>query len=1016
MPKVRQVKTFIWLGLLLTISVLLTWIALQPGIDVGNRANNSASSPTTQLARLPLDPQARQAALKRGIGDALRLAAAGNARESLQTIDRLIDALQAELTLLAKVADSAQPGSPEAQPVSIANTSAPTPAAAERITLDLDRRALQLVQANIRLKVNEISDPQWLGIYGAAANTDPQSFDRVLEQLLLLSGPHWPADRLWMLLNARLPAAARALLATHLAAYQLPDDKADLQQCSQFYETLIARCIDTPVVAEGLLERYIQELDRRDATAVANAFLWNLLKLLPDSRPGAKAATLLLAAEASEARGNLLRHLWATYPASEVAKAIRTPYLELLSRERQFVRIFQLLDDQHTIPLATTSESLASTLGDLAHRCGRSPSLAFSRRRIVPAEPSPGLLAIHPFELCAGLVEEITGQPVDASELESDAQPATQAIGADPLKASLLAFLNRAFAAIPLNRAQQSLLADLNHSARSPSTQPFAKPVSQPGYELAWQANFLKAAGKVPDALRLCRQSIESPPDRDTRLQARRILIELLLDQQPLDALELDRQFAALKADENGLTSASWNLAIRALFRRVLASSPSDQQTVWNRTLEDLRQHPWPLVDQTLTDLDRFTQDLNGQALSPLAATTDLLLLSSDIPTMARLQSRRVSLMLAGKAWDDVVNAIQLHTILACFTQDGPFDWLNRDLELARTAGMPADRIQKLQVRAQMILPSISDPSAPLRITPIDAPLRQASQALLRNSPNLHAGFGATRRPGSSAAGETPCSAFAHAFAGDPAVALRTLHASLDQASTTNDALDCFDDIAVVLAVADGSTHLANRFTQWLAERRLESGGADTPVCRIPPGEGRGEGSPPGRNETSTTRPAPTSQRADPLLALLQECEVKAQTLGVLENETRHDASLGAVPTTAPFRELSIAPAAIRSELANASLRRWGQRAVAWGVGAIRQDATSVAEAAWALALNTQRHPASAAALAELMVARLRGASPDTDRLKILESMLPHLCTERDRQLLHTRIISLHRQEGTQLA
>jgi len=962
--------------------------------SAGATAPTTRKSPTvdTVAARataLAVARFAREATIRRCIADAFKRASGKNGRETMAGMNRLMTSLDAEVSELRRTLKP-----PQTNPSTMASSmpsSSPAMAmdgrlAGEVMLAQLDRQVADLAKNDLKLQGNELTEVQWLSIYEGAAESQGLSAGDLIERMIVLHGENLTEAKLRRLLGGDLPGPARAVLARQLLAHCPPEDTATVEQCARFYEALIARSADVPVVADGLLVRYVRELDRRNAPEVANQALDSIIGLTPDTKLGARAAALRIAGQSGQARDKLVRSLREGYVGTEVATLLKQPYVELLVRENRFIEAFQALDEQRVISRAATGDQLLGAIADVAMRVRATSPLLLSQRQIGSPEAQTGPEAVTATQMCIGLAEELTGsklaEPTAEGEAEATGQPGTDTSS----KAGLVALLQRGTQGLPAESIRQTILAGQKDSGTLVSQEHAASKIApQRLYEVTWQANFLSNAGKGAEAAAAYKAFIkEYGSDAENVAKARKQLVELLLRQEPVDGAELDQQLSAMEDGEKTMTPMLWNQRLRGLIRRVMSSPAAERQAIWAKGVQTLRQTASALSEETLSDLEMLASKLGGSASqTAMTVLTDMLLLTANTETMRRLQTMRVSVLLGQKAWEDAERATCLELAMTSVTAAGPNEAAKRLGAMIEKAEMPLEARQSLEARIQGFMHGSVAQTQPVKAWAVDSILQRAADAQ---------GQGGASTPGRRHA------AFLRFFAGQSEQALREAHAALSQTPATEEVFGVLDDIAVMLSAADGSFAGSNRFAQWLADRKPSGGG--TPAAT--------------QQATAQTEGAP-----DRLLAVLLQCERKTSALIDLESDVRGDASSDKMLVVLPSKQFNVAPQGIRSELAKAALRRWGQRAVGWGTAMLASGDIAGAQGIWLTALNAQRHRGHAGSLMDIVAQSLQASASQgqaEEKLTLLEEMVPKLVVAGDRTSLQMRIVSIRRQTGLKTA
>jgi tetratricopeptide (TPR) repeat protein len=987
MLNIRQLKWWVWPCGAVLVGALGLWVYYKPAKapaptpapirTVKTNSGPAAGSPDSLsilLTHMTTARKAREGNIRRQVDEAIKSAAAGRSQDGLEQIRRLIAVVNADVEAFRQ-----QVPSPQTRP-----TSAPS-VVAERLLSDgrvphemllarLDSRAVDLAKVDVKLAAKEITEQQWASSYGAALDSEPESAGALLERVILYQGDKLTAERMWQLASADLSPMARAVLVEQLWAYHAPGASATVEQCSRFYEGLIARSVDIPAVADGLLDRYIQELDKRDAPEVANRVLEGIICIVPRTRLGARATALRIAVESGAARDKLMQSLRETYAGTDVAGVLQGLYVELLAKENRFIEAFQAMDSDGAMARATTVQQLLQVIAELALRAPSVGAMLCSNRRTALPEASMGLFALSPVQLCLGLAEELTGSQISPTDLDPAARPSTNPSGPLVPAAVLADLLQRATKSLPAESIRQTMLAGIKKAEPlDPAALAASKTAPQRLYEVTWQANFLNTTGKSAEAIAVYRKFIEDFRDNaEILVRARPQFVELLMRQEPLDVQELDKQLGQLSASNAPMTAAVWNLRLRVLLHRIMSVPADARPSIWSGGIAKLAGEGFPLSEEALADVDRLPGRLGRKgAFSPLDILNDLVLLSPNFETMHRLQLRRIGMLLAQGATEDVRQAVAMDLAIASVTAEGPSGVAGRSGEILRFSGVSEDQLKALQTAFRDGLEKPGQAASGTSVGGMDSSLRRAAEAALKAAdPGL-----SLRRK-----------AFLKLLAGQADDAIRHAYALLNQTPASEEALSALDFVAVLLAIADGSFHESNRFAQWLAERNPGQASASTP---------------------------------DRLLAVLQQCESKVSTLIEIEDDVRSGGAADKMPVFQPSMQFDRVPRGLRCELAKAALRRWGQRAVGWGSSLLAAGDTSGARAMWLAAINAQRHRGYASSLLEQVVQNTLVNSSDSNvesRLKLLEEMMPSLRVAQDRTNMQIRLVAVRRQSGLKIA
>ncbi len=938
------------------------------------RAQGEPDSLMALLTKMSAARAARESKMRRQLDEAVKLGAAGRVQEGLDLVSRMVAAAEADVEEFRGQIALAETRPSSSSVLDLGRLVSDGRVPQEMMLARLDRRAVELASLDVKLGAKEIAEQQWANSYGAALDSEPESAGLVLERVMVMQGERMTAGRLWQLLGADLPPMARALVVQQLWAYHAPVAAATVEDCSRFFEGLIARSVDVPAVAEGLLERYVQELDSRGATEVANRVLEGMIAIVPETRLGARAAGLRVAGETGVARDRLVLSLRETYGGTEVGKALQGLHVEILARENRFIEAFQALDSDGGMGKATTPQELMRVLAGLALRVPSSGAWVDSQRRGALAGMGKGESGFTPAQMCMGLAEELTGRQVSPGDWEPGGGPTTNRGGPMEPVAMLADLLEQATKSLSAESVRQTMLAGMK-AAGSSDRVAAAGPKTAPQrlFEVTWQANFLNATGRPGEAIGLYRRFLEEyRDDEGIRMQARVQFVELLMRQAPMDVAELERQLERICGGGSPVTGVIWNLRLRVLLQRIMLASADKRAAMWAAGLGELGGEAFGLSEATLADLDQLPSRVGVKgAFTPLNVLNDLLLLAPSVETMHHLQARRIALLLSQGRAEDVDKAIGMDVALASVTAEGFAGVADRCRQIVKLSGIDEGGLEGLEAayRSRMVNDAGGSPG-------IDASLREAAGVALKRADS---GMSLRRR------------ALVKLLAGDMEEGLRSAHAMLNGTPASEEALDAMDYVGMLLAIADGSFRGSNRFAQWLAE-----------------GGGKGSG--------ATTLPAGVPDR---LLAVLEKCEGEVSALIEVEDEVRSSGGAEKMPVFRPSQRFDRVSRGLRRELAKAALRRWGQRAVGWGASLLENGDAEGARAIWSFAVNAQRHRGYSSSLMDQIVQRALAGSDGGDsegRLRLLEEMMPMFRLAEDRTGMRVRVIAVRRQSGLKVA
>lgn len=864
-------------------------------------------------------------------------------------------------------------------------------------------RVVKAIRINVRRSVGQLSDDAWVTEWESMLAADPADAAEVVERVVHLSGEHLTAESLLRLMRGRLPAEATSQLAIFLAMSHAPSKEATGEQVAAFYQELIAVAAGDPVIAEGLLFQCVQRLDARGDSELTNRMLDGFTALFPDTPLGARTALLRVDGEPRERQDAKVLEVTDVYQGTAAARGLRFRAAQVHATRKRFLDALHALDVGGDLDRPLTKVQALKTMIDLIDGATNHPSLR-PGRALAGAAPAEPLAGIGPLQFCIGVAEGLAGPnanlqafrftagdtdtlPVDATPgsnkklLQEVLQRAMIGTAVDQIQGALAASGVRSNAPVKMARAVGAGVKAGANDGRLDTARQFA--------QLTLQADMLKASRRPAEAAAIYRQIIDQLRDDPVAVsQSRRRLVRLLLEAEPTDLAAAHVQLAALAAESRHADDELWNDALRLLCRRTAAAPPGERGRLWSVEIAQLASGKARLAPEAMADLERLVAALgDGSAptkLDALAVYTDVLTLVPDISSMRNLQARRQTILQSSGDAAQALSAAAVNLALASVTPDGPAGPARRYEDLLRSSGAPIEQVSQFQSQIRWGSRPQGDPAggagARRMFAGPDAPLVAAAAAALKADPAA-----ATRLLPGSSDGARRRRAYLNLFAGRVDDALREAHAALDGAELgTEEVFACFDDLAGMLAIADGSLWNCNRFAQWMATK-------GEPATTLPAG-------------AHGVDRAAHAGSIDPHLAVLLACDSARQ----------RPASSASGPTSGPTprRTFGSASPVERAELAKGALWRGGQRAVAWGLDLFNAGDVEWAATFWATAINTQRSPGYAGSLIDLLFEKTvvaHGEAASRSGISVLESVVASL-SGGDRGRLQSQILLYRRR------
>lgn len=461
--------------------------------------------------------------------------------------------------------------------------------------------------------------------------------------------------------------------------------------------------------------------------------------------------------------------------------------------------------------------------------------------------------------------------------------------------------------------------------------------------ELIGKARKAEAARRIQEAARLYAEAIQTCPKGTSLLgSARRVALPLWLDEGSTDLALIQEHMDGLRPKDGSWPADLWNTALRLLVRKVLRAGSGKREAVWSKGLQDLFLADAWISEATFADIDELGRALGADGSpSSLEVLTDLMATTSDVPSLRRLQYRRIKTFAAEKLWREAESATTLNALLALATEDGPWRSVRRSMSVLKSTGAAPEVLKRLNKRicwgpspAHAPPERVKGASAAKGEAVCDEAMRKAAAAVLDDI----GGRLPTRRR-----------AFLKLFSGDARGALKDLHVCLAQGTRRRGISAAFDDLSLALAIGDKAMHGCGRFCGWLAAR-------------------------------SDVVPQAGMSSQDVLLGVLIQCGSKAGTEG---------SSTGAFLPGTRYADLS---AAARGKLAEQWFSRHEQRLIGWGTEAMFAGARDWAAGLWAAAVNARRDPMGGSAVIDAISEQASGVRPEV-MIETVQAMVPHLAS-----------------------
>lgn len=320
-------------------------------------------------------------------------------------------------------------------------------------------------------------------------------------------------------------------------------------------------------------------------------------------------------------------------------------------------------------------------------------------------------------------------------------------------------------------------------------------------------------AGRVEAAINSYSAALKKPIDPGTSKAVRRVLLPLLLDRGLKHLAVAKDVFEALRPTEGPWPTDVWNGGLRLAFRDALTAEPDKRRAVWFEWMKVLSGGDGGLSLVTLDDLDGFTTALReGESLDPAVVLTDLVLCTSDLPSMRRVLQRRTQVLVTSKRWSEAVGSSALDVHLATLDKGGPHQACVCWRTAMAAAGAPEQVVRRLQ--------SLSMPggrsthlgqSQPRGKAVWDERLQRAAQAMHQTS---DAALTVRRRR------------WVRLFAGENETALMDFHSCLRSSGDgSRGAVAEMAAVCVALRLAEGDMSDGWRFCRQVATGDLTSSG-----------------------------------------------------------------------------------------------------------------------------------------------------------------------------------------------
>jgi tetratricopeptide (TPR) repeat protein len=453
--------------------------------------------------------------------------------------------------------------------------------------------------------------------------------------------------------------------------------------------------------------------------------------------------------------------------------------------------------------------------------------------------------------------------------------------------------------------------------------------VSMDLQRLMLKANMAKGRGQIAEAIAAYQQVLKDhPQQKEICLQAHRSLVQLLLVREAYDDSAVLLHLKALLAADGALSSEAWNYACRALLRRIGAADPSARVSLWREGLPPLAIADIRMSSETFADVDRWMAANNrNETLSVLEVLTDLLLLVPDIESMRKLQWRRIAVLTERKAWSEAICAAGLDACFSGSVMEGPRAAAVRCAEIMKSSGATTEALAAVRKRWEdgKVCGTLE-----LGERSVDSLLRDKAKQIVSD----RAVSSSLRRK-----------AYIQLFAGQVRDSLNSGIQYLSQAVDAGKGIaHGFEDLSILLAVANGSVQSGYAFVQTLAD------GSPSPEVRA----------------TGTT--APATQVAPPAF----QCEISPSTRKILQ------------PAAQKMWEL------------------WRQNLIDWGAEAFREGDVDWARILWVWAINAEVQGDQAIARVNSVCDKAKGLKNAQDNLKILQAMYPCITVAEGKwQILH---------------
>jgi len=242
--------------------------------------------------------------------------------------------------------------------------------------------------------------------------------------------------------------------------------------------------------------------------------------------------------------------------------------------------------------------------------------------------------------------------------------------------------------------------------------------------------------GQADAAVAAYSEALDKSANAETTKAVRRVLLPLLLDQGLRHLVAAAEVWGALRPKEGPWPADIWNGGLRLAFRQVTAAEPDKRKDVWAERMKVMVGGDGGFSEATLEDLDRFVKALGEVgSFGGEEVLTDLILCTSDVPSMRAVLRRRVTILLEGKRWPAAVASSALDVHLATAGEEGPWGAFARWKEAMASAGVPereASRFLDLVMPGGRSAKSAEPPSPGGSLR--DESLRQAAKKLYQTS------------------------------------------------------------------------------------------------------------------------------------------------------------------------------------------------------------------------------------------------------------------------------------------